>query len=571
VSRADNVIKALNLTRPVFHVRIVSCIIFNMEQETKTAVTPESIPDELVDPYEIINAEFAVSVDNESMESRRINLVSNLFNTECAKKLISKMKPFPGSAEKLFDKSDLDELHALLHNQTVKDLDYLLLTGELDPMEFDQYVSVMPDIRTLRAKIKEIVKRLGETNFYQRVSYLLQTSYEPKPDSYLQISEMMKIIIDLCSSQKKDCTLPLLYNDLVEFLFISLCNELFLTNINFVRERFFNKTIVKDSLINTFDFLQIYIKRYRISKSQRMQYFFAHAATLIESFYASTNFFHKFGIQVINDISEETAKSTQTHQQKINFTRINELAETKKAKSDTLEFGNIKICFLGSPDYEYSNEERKFYLFRLIMQVQNKYINIFIEKNSGELELNYSGLSLKEFLPSFAYEELKTLIYNFVYANLQAGENIDISGIIKPTQVKTEVENRALLINHQLKTIHEKLENITRIFQEISKRPDELLKLIEMEKEIEQEWKRELNKLSGRLQGIKSNQVIAAFTKLLGNPVRIRGSHMIFRAKEDKKITFPVPNHGDKDFGIGLLKKCLKKLQIPIDEFLVSI
>ena len=102
------------------------------------ATSDTSDSEKLIDPYQIIHTAFAESVANESLDLRRINLVSNILNAENAKRLISRKKPFPGSAEKLFEKSDLDTLHELLHNQSVKDLDYLLLTGELDPMEFDQ-------------------------------------------------------------------------------------------------------------------------------------------------------------------------------------------------------------------------------------------------------------------------------------------------------------------------------------------------------------------------------------------------------------------------------------------------
>jgi len=72
-----------------------------------------------------------------------------------------------------------------------------------------------------------------------------------------------------------------------------------------------------------------------------------------------------------------------------------------------------------------------------------------------------------------------------------------------------------------------------------------------------------------RMRGIKGNRVFTALTGLLDKPVRINGSHHIFRGRNGK--TYPIALHGDDQVGLGLLKKCLKMWELPPEDFLAMI
>jgi hypothetical protein len=71
------------------------------------------------------------------------------------------------------------------------------------------------------------------------------------------------------------------------------------------------------------------------------------------------------------------------------------------------------------------------------------------------------------------------------------------------------------------------------------------------------------------MRGIKGNRVLAAVRAFLDKPLRIAGSHYIFRGRNGK--TYPISIHGDNLVGIGMLKKCLKKWEISPEEFLARV
>lgn len=71
------------------------------------------------------------------------------------------------------------------------------------------------------------------------------------------------------------------------------------------------------------------------------------------------------------------------------------------------------------------------------------------------------------------------------------------------------------------------------------------------------------------LRNLTEDDVIAAFTRLLGKPTRVRGSHHIFKGRNGG--TYPAPRHPGKTMGIGLLLKCLDRLGIGAEELLSAL
>jgi predicted RNA binding protein YcfA (HicA-like mRNA interferase family) len=71
------------------------------------------------------------------------------------------------------------------------------------------------------------------------------------------------------------------------------------------------------------------------------------------------------------------------------------------------------------------------------------------------------------------------------------------------------------------------------------------------------------------LSNISGSDVLRAATSLMGNPVRINGSHHFFKGPSGR--TYPVPIHKGKSVGAGLLDSCLSVWGLDVGEFLKSL
>lgn len=69
------------------------------------------------------------------------------------------------------------------------------------------------------------------------------------------------------------------------------------------------------------------------------------------------------------------------------------------------------------------------------------------------------------------------------------------------------------------------------------------------------------------LQNLSSDEIITAFTKVLGEP-RCSASHRIFHNKNG--VSYPLPAHGKKTIHIGILRRAFQKLGVGMDELLAA-
>lgn len=72
--------------------------------------------------------------------------------------------------------------------------------------------------------------------------------------------------------------------------------------------------------------------------------------------------------------------------------------------------------------------------------------------------------------------------------------------------------------------------------------------------------------LLNRIRGIRSNRVRSALIRIMGPPERIRGSHQFFRSPYNNKL-FPIPIHGSATVKFPLLRACLERWDISLEEF----
>lgn len=66
------------------------------------------------------------------------------------------------------------------------------------------------------------------------------------------------------------------------------------------------------------------------------------------------------------------------------------------------------------------------------------------------------------------------------------------------------------------------------------------------------------------LKGFSGNRIRTALDGLLGAPLRIRGSHHVYRCRDG--TTYPIPLHGADQVGTGLLGECLRRFGLPPQE-----
>ena len=64
-----------------------------------------------------------------------------------------------------------------------------------------------------------------------------------------------------------------------------------------------------------------------------------------------------------------------------------------------------------------------------------------------------------------------------------------------------------------------------------------------------------------------ASRIIAAFIKAGFREVRQKGSHRILK-KDGHKYLLSIPDHGNKDVGVGLLRKQIDAAGLTVDEFI---
>lgn len=73
----------------------------------------------------------------------------------------------------------------------------------------------------------------------------------------------------------------------------------------------------------------------------------------------------------------------------------------------------------------------------------------------------------------------------------------------------------------------------------------------------------------GTLVGLKGSIVLRKLKRFLGDPIRIEGSHHVFTCLSTGACpTYPISLHGSKPVGVGMLMKCLKRFGIHPATFL---
>jgi len=204
----------------------------------------------------------------------------------------------------------------------------------------------------------------------------------------------------------------------------------------------------------------------------------------------------------------------------------------------------------------------------VIMQCFSKgSIEVGINRGTGEITLRDTILPLYIFLGMEAYLRLKKIIYKFVLGHLENRPN-DIEDKLVSTQIKKITEETAETADRtvpiraegkQRKIVSKSLPRKT-----ASQEENEQTSPAETQQPQESPDDNNFMYLQ-QLRGIQGNRICRTAETLLGKPIRISGSHHVFKSRNEG--TCVIALHGSDLVGIGMLKNFLDRAGISPREF----
>lgn len=200
------------------------------------------------------------------------------------------------------------------------------------------------------------------------------------------------------------------------------------------------------------------------------------------------------------------------------------------------------------------------------------YLALGLNTTTGEIVfLTNSSLSIKQFINTSSqpnlYEHLKLVLYNIIHSYL-ANKEPDIDDLLKNpdpiTNLKNQTQQSAEAAIQGTTPPSEKACQPEPETQEPSTSAPQLPPPNGTENN-----KANKSNLYQKLKNLDGNDIKRILNSLLGDPIRINGSHHVYYSNKTN-ATYPIPFHGNDRIGFGLLKKCLEVWGIT-EEFMAEL
>lgn len=186
-------------------------------------------------------------------------------------------------------------------------------------------------------------------------------------------------------------------------------------------------------------------------------------------------------------------------------------------------------------------------------------IEVDIDRSTGELKFPMSAISLSHaFKRRIDYLKLQNAVLTFLLEYLESKPEDIEEYLVGGTGLEQVLEQTA-----------QAQETVGAIAEESGQQIADIVKEEESVPQLEPvqptEQPKEKSACTKFMRGLKGDIVMRALTRLLGEPIRSSGSHYTFGCKDGK--TYPISIHQREDVGIGLLRKCLKRFGVTPEEF----
>jgi len=473
----------------------------------------------------------------------------------------------PQEINKFFSKKRLEGLTSLLAHPTIVELDMLANEGQFKDDTLVEYCSLLPEWRSLK---REFISRLDELYSFlkQFLPAGVKKTFDPftvnfHPDTIL---ELYGAVARLCNSfviEEKGVIAPYrthlqvaLLNHLFSRLTYDLIEEVkkLPTEIEVSKGQFRSAAPIIQSRYD------ILIKHLTDCNKNIFPFGlpgYAEQGSIEKIKYCLNKHSGKFDklISLAGKVNPQEVEST--------YELILDLLKEIDFDDFVVEIAGVRIRF-SNVTKNFPPAFRGDFGFKFTTMFDPK--ESIVDKDKIEIieNSNIRGLHFD------VSDDHHDLVIDYPTGEIAFGTQLPYSLLLKDQEklLKYKSVIFGLLLDHLLNLQHEKSKDnnleIDQIQEEVTTELNS--KVLENLVDVPEETDHETKKVKCSYRNRKGNRVLRALSKILGRPVRCEGtSHFIFKGKAGN--TYPIAIHGDKDVGVGLLKKCLENYDISYEEF----
>jgi predicted RNA binding protein YcfA (HicA-like mRNA interferase family) len=468
---------------------------------------------------------------------------------------------------KLFGKENIDELERLVDG--LLDLDMLFLSGGMPtPESMSNYCGNLPEYHNIREQM--IILCDSILVYYcteQRIKYIIDRCFNKNGSLIVENNYMLKVIR----------TIQMFFSTFMIFDFTTLSNALLgnamdrtVQCLSYLICEFMSQNNYPDSLtIQMYNCLQripsFVSDRFDLDKRTSINKLLDFIALKSTTYKQHFNKYQCYLRQLLNLDDKLSDEEVITEfKKKYSEEDINKVIEKYDEIEELYASRRINDFKVKKKDFTYSFKRcndfnRPITICEIDISLNNgdiskPFLSLRLDRSMGVFFVSQLWMAMGEVLGPVEYYAICNEIYDILLEYLRSKEP-DIIEFLKPEQIAQE--------------IHEEVTKTQNIEVEEYELPHEKIEeeSIQKNNEPQQEDKREKNQLQfylKKLKNLSGTTVLRIIKNLLGEPIRISGSHHVFEASSG--IRFPIALHGNKKVGIGMLLNFLKTLNI-FEEF----
>jgi len=513
--------------------------------------------------------------DGELISDRSPRVIND---PEEIRSIIMQEHALPYAAEKVFGKERIDLFMGLVHDRRLQELDEILLLEELSEEEMYEFVAHNEDYISLQREFLELAQELV-SSLGGKIRYYFNQSI--KKDGTLNDNPRLEGILQLVNQISNSQALPV--HSFRNRLMGSF-EKAFSSYYCFSLYRKANSRIERRGVSSFLRDLQR-----RCNRDHRDILYGATATSQMIGLVRLVEDYRRPLDHMIQEIGEDMKETND-----ILFMEIEELAYFRKINLYDRHYNGIPIRLMSFPDHIVTQAVKTHYVCRMKLYFDSsKYseeeendievhdvmdrkslrvvidkkedegvLNCSIEKTNGEVCFIASQVPISYVLEDELYQKIRYILLKTVHDYLSSREE-DIERLLLTKGDQALIEQVQDEERNEISELQR--EEIGHLAPDIiEKKAEEDSRLNEEERASIEDAIRKKYRRAWEQCRQKKDDIFRALVRILGNPVRQRGSHCTFKSR-DGQGTFALPK-GRDIIGGGMLKNCLVRLQIsPIE------
>lgn len=464
--------------------------------------------------------------------------------------LANKTASCSNSLRRIIGEDNVRFIQSLVASPDMLELDMLYMSGVISEREFSAYITSLPQYAIIRRQIMIVAQNIGN----HMVEQFPQTVHDMR--SYHALVRKVHEFLDTFELQNtptfRNACFNSLYNVVAQYLFVQVT-------------AFFQRTGRPDVMKEIVCHHQQFHNR-----NTNPQEFTINAAALYEDMGKAADF---FGALIDNDsVSHVDDEDNAVFD--LLMDDIIELSCNNSVHEETFEYEGFRMAILPS--------DTKDDVFSTLCRVgisppgQDGWCMASFDRSTGDIFFNNTFIPMSVVIPHDLYFDLQSAFAGRLLQQLKATEAMRIASLPKLSREEmADADQRidAALAQVQVEDMCEATHGTVEKF--VWRRPETETPPVASQgavapgsssRPLDQNAKsihRVL--LIAKLPSQKAIDIIAAFTRLIGKPSRINGSHHMFVRDG---VSYPIPFHQSEPISTGIILRGMKVFGISEEEML---